>query len=203
MIAAVRGTLDGKLLDSALVTVGGGVTLRVLMPLSTLAQLAPGEAVHLHTHLFVREDAITLYGFATPADRDMFEQLIAVGGVGPRIALAMLSTMSADSIREAVVTEDVTRLSMTPGVGRKLAARLVLELRPRFEKLSPFPVSVSPAGAAATSAQGSLRAQAVEALAGLGYPTQQATAAVRAVPEEGSASLEELIMRALRQLARE
>lgn len=203
MIAAVRGTLDGKLLDSALVTVGGGVTLRVLMPLSTLAQLVPGETVHLHTHLFVREDAITLYGFATPADRDMFEQLIAVGGVGPRIALAMLSTMSADSIREAVVTEDVTRLSMTPGVGRKLAARLVLELRPRFEKLSPFPVSVSPSGAAATSAPGSLRAQAVEALAGLGYPTQQATAAVRAVPEEGSASLEELIMRALRQLARE
>ncbi len=202
MIAAVRGTLDGKLLDSALVTVGG-VTLRVLTPLSTLAQLSIGEGVHLHTHLFVREDAITLYGFATPADRDMFEQLIAVSGVGPRIALAMLSTMSADGIRDAVVTEDVNRLSMTPGVGKKLAARLVLELQARFEKLAPFPVSVAPAGASGAASPGSLRAQAVEALSGLGYPTQQATAAVRAVPEDSYTSLEALITRALRQLARE
>jgi len=201
MIAAVRGTLDGKTLDSALVTVSGGVTLRVLAPLSTLAQLTVGEQVHLHTHLFVREDALTLYGFATPGDREMFEHLIQVGGVGPRIALAMLSANSAEAIREAVLSEDVTRLSLTPGVGKKLAARLVLELRPRFEKLSPFPVAGAPA--AAVASPGSIRAQAIEALTALGYPTPQAAAAVRAVPDGAVSSVEDVIMHALRNLARE
>ena len=199
MIAAVRGTLEGKTLDSALVAVGG-VTLRVLTPLSTLARLNVGEAVHLHTHLFVREDALSLYGFASVGDRDMFEQLLAVGGVGPRIGLAMLSAMSAEGIREAVVTEDLTRLSLTPGVGKKLAGRLVLELRPRFEKLSPFPAS----GVAGVPASpGSLRGQAIEALMGLGYPVAQATAAVRAVSEDTAGTLEDLIMQALRNLSSE
>lgn len=199
MIAAVRGTLEGKTLDSALVAVGG-VTLRVLTPLSTLARLNVGEAVHLHTHLFVREDALSLYGFASVGDRDMFEQLLGVGGVGPRIGLAMLSAMSAEGIREAVVTEDLTRLSLTPGVGKKLAGRLVLELRPRFEKLSPFPAS----GVAGVPASpGSLRGQAVEALMGLGYPVAQATAAVRAVSEDTAGTLEDLIMQALRNLSSE
>jgi Holliday junction DNA helicase RuvA len=199
MIAAVRGTLEGKTLDSALVAVGG-VTLRVLTPLSTLARLNIGESVHLHTHLFVREDALSLYGFASISDRDMFEQLLGVGGVGPRIGLAMLSAMSAEGIREAVVTEDLTRLSLTPGVGKKLAGRLVLELRPRFEKLSPLPAS----GAAGVPASaGSPRAQAIEALMGLGYPVAQASAAVRAVPEDSASTLEDLIMRALRNLSSE
>jgi holliday junction DNA helicase RuvA len=199
MIAAVRGTLEGKTLDSALVAVGG-VTLRVLTPLSTLARLNVGEAVHLHTHLFVREDALSLFGFASVGDRDMFEQLLGVGGVGPRIGLAMLSAMSAEGIREAVVTEDLTRLSLTPGVGKKLAGRLVLELRPRFEKLSPFPAS----GVAGIPASpGSLRGQAVEALMGLGYPVAQATAAVRAVSEDTAGTLEDLIMQALRNLSSE
>jgi Holliday junction DNA helicase RuvA len=199
MIAAIRGTLEGKTLDSALVAVGG-VTLRVLTPLSTLARLNVGEAVHLHTHLFVREDALSLFGFASVGDRDMFEQLLGVGGVGPRIGLAMLSAMSAEGIREAVVTEDLTRLSLTPGVGKKLAGRLVLELRPRFEKLSPFPAS----GAAGVPASpGSPRGQAIEALMGLGYPVAQATAAVRAVPDAAVGTLEDLIMQALRNLSSE
>jgi holliday junction DNA helicase RuvA len=201
MIAAVRGTLEGKTLDSALVMVGG-VTLRVQTPLNTLAQLTTGEAVHLHTHLFVREDILALYGFATLEDRSTFEQLLGVGGVGPRIALAMLSTLSAGGIQEAVLTEDINRLSMTPGVGKKLAARLVLELRPRFEKLGPLPVGAGGTSSAVAMA-GSIRAQAVEALTGLGYPVQQASAAVRAVPDDPDLRLEGLITRALRSLASE
>ncbi len=199
MIAAIRGTVEGKTLDSALVTVGG-VTLRVLVPLNALARLSVGAEVHLHTHFYVREDAMSLYGFAAAEDRDMFEQLLAVGGVGPRIGLAMLSAMSAEAIREAVVSEDITRLSLTPGVGKKLAGRLVLELRPRFEKLLPFPVSATP-GAPMTLP--GLRSQAVEALTNLGYPVAHASAAVRAVPEEQAGSLEDLIMRSLRNLASE
>src|SRR5258708_21451337 len=199
MIAAIRGTLEGKTLDSALVAVGG-VPLRVLTPLSALAGLNDGEAVHLHARLFVREDALSLFGFASVGDRDMFEQLLGVGGVGPRIGLAMLSAMSAEGIREAVVTEDLTRLSLTPRVGKKLAGRVVLELRPRSEKLSPFPAS----GVASVPASpGSLRGQAVEALMGLGYPVAQATAAVRAVSEDTAGTLEDLIMQALRNLSSE
>jgi len=198
MIAAVRGTLDGKTLDSAFVTVGG-VTLRVLAPLTTLARLTVGEPIHLHTHLFVREDALSLYGFATPEDRDMFEVLLSVGGVGPRIGLALLSGLSAAGLREAVLTEDVTRLTTAPGVGKKLAARLVLELRPRFEKLTPF----GPAAPGVPAGSASLRGQIVEALTSLGYTPQQAAMAARGLHEDGSASLEDLIMQALRNLASE
>lgn len=201
MIAAVRGMLEGKTLDGALITVGG-VTLRVLAPLTTLARLTVGEPVHLHTHLFVREDALSLYGFATPDDRDMFEVLLSVGGVGPRIGLALLSGLSAAGLRDAVITEDVTRLSTAPGVGKKLAARLVLELRPRFEKLMPFgPSAPGAPGAPATS--GSMRGQVVEALTGLGYTPQQAAMAARGLPESSGSSLEDLIMQALRNLASE
>src|SRR5215469_18005446 len=134
MIAAVRGLLEGKTIDSALVSVGG-FTLRIFSPLTTLNQLTVGEQVHLQTLLHVREDAISLFGFATVEDRETFEQLLAVGGVGPRIGLALLSALSSAGLREAVLGEDIIRLTMAPGVGKKLAARLILELRPRFERL--------------------------------------------------------------------
>jgi holliday junction DNA helicase RuvA len=197
MIAAVRGTVEGKTLDSVFVTVGGGVTLRIFAPLTTLSRLNAGEQVHLHTYLLVREDALTLYGFATTDERDTFETLLSVGGVGPRIGLALLSGLGANGLREAVLSEDLARLSLAPGVGRKLAGRLVLELRPRFEKLG----IMVPAGAGGPT--GSVRAQVIEALTNLGYPTAQATAAVRGLPDDASGSLEDLIMRALRNLAPE
>ena len=111
MIAAVRGTLAEKSLDSAYVDVGG-VTLRVYAPLSTLSGLSVGEAVRLHTYLLVREDILALYGFASVDDRELFEQLLAVGGVGPRIAVALLSAMSANAFREAILNEDVQRLTL-------------------------------------------------------------------------------------------
>ncbi|HLJ80875.1 MAG TPA: Holliday junction branch migration protein RuvA [Ktedonobacterales bacterium] len=198
MIAAVRGQLEGKTLDSAFVAVGG-VTLRVFAPLGTLAKLDVGAAVHLHTYLLVREDVLALYGFATSEDRDIFEQLLSVGGVGPRVGLALLSGLTAQQLYEAVLTEDVTRLTQAPGVGRKLAARLVLELRPRFEKLAPL----SGGRIAMPTSPGNLRAQVIEALTGLGYTPAQAAAAVRTLPDDATGSLEDLLMRALRNLAAE
>lgn len=199
MIAAVRGTLQHKTLDSAFVTVGG-VTLRVLTPLTTLAQLTTGQQVHLHTYLLVREDALTLFGFSADSDRDMFERLIAVGGVGPQTGLALLSNMSAATLRDTIVAEDVTRLSMARGVGKKLAARLVLELRPQMEKLSGLPVG--PAGLPGASG-GSPRGEVMDALTSLGYGASEAAAAVRSLPDDASGSLEDLIFQALRSLAKE
>ena len=197
MIAAVRGTLAEKSLDSAYVDVGG-VTLRVYAPLSTLSGLSVGEAVRLHTYLLVREDILALYGFASVDDRELFEQLLAVGGVGPRIAVALLSAMSANAFREAILNEDVQRLTLAPGVGKKLAARLVLELRPKFEKLAPLGAVGQPG-----TGSGASRAAIVEALTSLGYPTNEAAAAARGVPDNATGSLEELILLALRSLARE
>lgn len=198
MIAAVRGILEGKTIDSALVTVGG-ITLRILSPLSTLSKLTVGETVYLQTLLHVREDAITLFGFATAEDRESFEQLLAVGGVGPRIGLALLSALSSGGLREAVLNEDMVRLTMAPGVGKKLAARLILELRPRFERLG---LGFGGATGGVTPAPGNVRGQVAEALTGLGYSTAEAAAAVRNLPTESDESLEDLIMRALRLMAR-
>ena len=198
MIAAVRGTLEGKTLDSALIALGG-VTLRVLAPLTTLSRLTVGEPVALQTYLLVREDLLALFGFATAEDRDMFEQLLSVGGVGPRIGLALLSGLNAQALYEAVLNEDLDRLTMAPGVGKKLAQRLCLELRPRFEKMSPLRGSV----AVVSGGPSNVRAQVIEALTGLGYTTVQATAAVRTLPEAANGNLEDLIMLALRNLAPE
>lgn len=198
MISAVRGTLESKSLDSAYVTVGG-VTLRVFAPLSTLANMQVGAQVHLHTYLLVREDVLALYGFATPQDREIFEQLLAVGGVGPRIGVALLSAMSAATLQQAVLDEDIQRLILAPGVGRKLASRLVLELRPRFEKLGV----IAAVPGQSDQLPGANRAAVVEALTNLGYPPNQAQAAARSLPEGASGNLEDLIMQALRSLARE
>ncbi len=199
MIAAVRGLLEGKTIDSALVSVGG-FTLRIFSPLTTLNQLTVGEQVHLQTLLHVREDAVTLFGFATVEDRETFEQLLAVGGVGPRIGLALLSALTSHGLREAVVNEDLVRLTMAPGVGKKLAARLVLELGPRFEKLG---LGGSGGGGTAVAGTGNVRSQVADALTGLGYTPAQAATAVRNLPTDSGESLEDLILRALRLMAGE
>jgi Holliday junction DNA helicase RuvA len=198
MIVAVRGALAGKTIDSALISVGG-VTLRVLAPLSALSGLTVGDEVTLHTSFLVREDALTLYGFSTTEDRDLFEQMLTVTGVGPRVGLALLSSMSGAAFREAVLREDVTRLTLAPGIGKKLASRIVLELKPRFEK-GPVPEFAASSGGEAPTAS---RSDVVAALTSLGYSPVEAAAAARALPENATGSLEDLIFQALRSLAKE
>src|SRR5262245_13387726 len=127
MIAAVRGVLEGKTLTGALVRVGG-VTFLVQAPLTTLSQLGSvGDEVTLHTHLYMRECVLALYGFGTLEDLRLFETLLNVTGVGPRMGVAILSSMSAEAFRQAVTSGDEQRLTLIPGVGKKLAGRLVLE----------------------------------------------------------------------------
>src|SRR5947209_12998394 len=135
MIASIHGTVEGRRADAVIVRVGG-FSLRIFAPSSTLSRVGePGAEVSLYTHFHVREDGMALYGFSSEEDRDAFEQLIAVSGVGPKMALALLSMMDAQTFYQAIADEDQQRLALTPGVGKKLAARLVLELKGKLPSL--------------------------------------------------------------------
>lgn len=197
MIASIHGTLEARRADQAIVRVGG-FSLRVFAPASTLSHLGePGSAVTLYTHFQVREDGMALFGFSSESERDAFEQLIAISGVGPKVALALLSTMDSQSLYKAISDEDLQRISLAPGVGKKLAARLVLELKGKLPALTGL-------GGSGISASGSsLQAEVLEALIGLGYTTAAAQAALKKIPQDRPMTLEEQVTFALRTLARE
>ena len=177
MIASVRGRVLAVRLDAAVVEVGG-VGLLVQATPATLAALRVGTEAALATSMVVREDALTLFGFADADEREVFETVQTVSGVGPRLALAMLAVHTPDGLRAAVATQDLTALMRVPGIGRKGAQRIVLELTDRLG---------APSGGAVTSvaqmpAPGAAwREQVVEALVGLGWSAKQAADAVEAV----------------------
>jgi len=192
MIAGVRGPVEAVGPDWVVVDVGG-ISLRLAIPASSTNRLPPiGQTVRLLTHLYVREDAIALYGFLTSDELAFFEQVIGVTGVGPKLALAMLSAAPSETLRQAIASESVDALVRVPGIGRKLASRLILELR---GKLTPAngPIVATPA----TADQ-----DLIAALVGLGYSPADATTAVQSVSSEHSLDLEERIRRALQFFAR-
>jgi Holliday junction DNA helicase RuvA len=194
MIASIHGTLEAKRADQAIVRVGG-FSLRVFTPAATLHRLGePGSEVTLYTHFQVREDGMSLYGFSAESERDAFEQLITISGVGPRLGLAMLSTMDAQTLYKAIADEDLQKLSLAPGVGKKLAGRLVLELKGKLPTMEAT-------GAPVVS--GSTQAEVLEVLVGLGYSTAEAQAALKKIPQDRSLSLEEQITFALRSFSHE
>lgn len=172
MIASLSGRVVDVRLDGVVVEVGGVGLLAHATP-ATLAGLRRGAQAELATSLVVREDALTLYGFADADERDVFEAVQTVSGVGPRLALAMLAVHSPDALRQAVATEDLTALQRVPGIGRKGAQRIVLELGDRLG-----PPASAPGGAPAADDR---RATVVEALVGLGWATRAAEDAVRTV----------------------
>ena len=131
MIAHLRGTVAGVAPDGAVIEVGG-VGMRVQCTPGTLATLKPGESAQVATSLVVREDSLTLYGFASDDERNVFELLQTASGVGPRLALAMLAVHAPDALRRAVSTEDLNALTMVPGIGKKGAQRIVLEMKDRL-----------------------------------------------------------------------
>jgi len=194
MIGSLRGILLDRLdTGEALVEVGG-VGYRVMLAAPTLAALGElGEAVFLHVHTHVREDAIILYGFSDRDQRSCFEALIGAHGVGPSLALAILSIHRPSALRRAVMTGDADALVMVPGVGAKTAARLLIELEARLD-LPPDRGEPGPEGGA-KGAVGEVRA----ALAGLGYGPDEVHLALRALPYEGA--VEDLLRAALRELA--
>lgn len=175
MIASIRGRVLGVRLDAAVVEVGGVGMLAYATP-TTLAGLRVGEDARLATALVVREDSLTLFGFADDDERDVFETLQTVSGVGPRLALAMLAVHTPDALRRAVAGEDLAALQRVPGIGRKGAQRIVLELTDRLG--APVAVDGGPAVAPLASDQ---RGQVVEALVGLGWNVKAAEDAVATV----------------------
>lgn len=192
MIAGVRGTLESVGPDWAIVSVGG-FSLRINVPASTANRLPQsGQPVHLVTHLYLREDAIALFGFVTPDELSLFEQLIAVTGVGPRLALAMLSSAPSDVLRQAIASENLDNLTRIPGIGRKLAGRLILELRGKLT--APDGVTAGPGPPADVDV--------VDALVGLGYAPVDAQAALKSVPKDKVLDLEDRIRLALQYFAR-
>jgi Holliday junction DNA helicase RuvA len=196
MIGSVRGRIASKTPPQLTVEVGGlGYELEA--PLSTFFHLpAVGEEVRLLTHLVVREDAHVLYAFATEEERRLFRSLIRVSGVGPRIALALLSGISVTAFAECVQREDIAALTRVPGVGRKTAERLIVEMRDRLAAPEASP------GATAAGGPASAEAEAYDALVALGYRPAEATRLLKEAGP-GTHSTEELIRRALQSAGRE
>lgn len=198
MIAYLRGPLLAVESDALVVDVQG-VGYRVHAPSGVLAEAGvPGDEVALHTHLHVRESELTLYGCADRPSIQLFEALIGVNGIGPRLALAMLSTHATADIRAAVVAEDVDTLVAVPGVGKKTAQRVILDLKPKLEAL---PGAALPAGGAGTGfPTGGAELDAIAALTALGYSAAEARRALAAADLPEDASAESRIRAALQGL---
>lgn len=199
MIAHLRGKLLEKQPNLALVDVGG-VGYAVTIPVSTYSHLAdPGGEVTLHTYTHVREDALALFGFATRGERELFEKLITVSGIGPRLAVTILSGLPIEDVTAAIRSGDARKLTRIPGVGRKTGERIVLELQ---EKLGPVEVSDGGEGTP-TGVRGPIERDVISALLNLGCTRDAAQAAVRKALGDGVAvEFEPLFRRSLELMNR-
>lgn len=206
MIAHLSGTLLSKQATSVIVDVAG-VGYEVTIPLSTFYDLEePGSPVQLRIYTHVREDAIQLFGFKTLRERELFLRLISVSGIGPKLGITLLSGMSADEMIASIRTNNLARLTLIPGVGRKTAERLVVELREKVAALSSAQLEdeFGPKPEAPSVSSGDeARADALSALLNLGYQRSAAEKAIDSVlHEEGEATVESVLRQSLRKLAR-
>jgi len=201
MIGSVRGRIASKTPPQLLVDVVG-VGYELEAPMSTFFHLpAVGQEVSLLTHLVVREDAHVLYAFATEGERRLFRSLIKVSGVGPKIALALLSGISVEAFSRCVVNEDITALTKVPGIGRKTAERLVVEMRDRLGDPAAAADGVGAGGGVPVPISANPESEAYAALVSLGYRPAEATRLLKAIGP-GTHSTEELIRRALQGTSR-
>jgi Holliday junction DNA helicase RuvA len=191
MISTVRGIVQ-QLSAAEMVVEVGGVGLRVLVPRSVLESVASiGHVIFLHTHLVVRQDALTLYGFASPEQRELFELLLQVSGIGPKLALAVLSNVSPEALRAAVANGQPEALDRVPGVGKKTAERIVFHLKDKFSVPSMGGPALLPADT-----------DVLAALTSLGYSLVEAQAAVQALPPDAPEQVEGRVRLALRYFVR-
>jgi Holliday junction DNA helicase RuvA len=206
MIAHLSGTLLSKQATSVILDVGG-VGYEVTIPISTFYELEePGSKVQLRIYTHVREDALLLYGFKTARERELFMRLISVSGIGPKLGITLLSGMSADEMIASIRTNNLARLTLIPGVGRKTAERLVMELRDKIAALSS-PELEEELGAkpsvSVTPTEDAVRSDALSALVNLGYQRSAAEKAINAaIGEGGDISVESILRRSLRRLAK-
>lgn len=194
MIGTLRGTLSAKQAPHIIIECQG-VGYEVETPMSTFLELPRlGDDIFLHTHLLVREDAQTLYGFATQLERTLFRTLLRISGVGAKMGLAILSTMSVGDFQRCVEYEDAAMLVKIPGVGKKTAERLIIEMRDKIDKGSTVP------GSSRVTVEANPRSEAVDALIALGYKANEVNKLVGRLDVDGK-SAEDIIRLALRQAA--
>ena len=197
MIAYVSGVLD-EVNEKGIVVDAGGIGYAIMVPTSMLSWLPPvGSQVKIYTHFNVTEDALKLYGFRSTDEREIFRQLISVSGVGPKVALGILSSMSADELRLAVLSDDEKRIARAPGLGPKTARKVILELKDRF-KLS----DIAPAAFADSMGEPApgAREDVIEAMVSLGYSPSQALNAINRIGDITGLDTDELLSLALRQM---
>lgn len=188
MIGRLRGTIVRLGVESVVLEVGG-VGYEVVVPVRALVELpGVGEDAVLHTHLHVREDQLALYGFGTSDDRDLFRLLLGIAGVGPKVAVAILSTMDANELRRVVASEDAAALTAVPGIGKRSAQKLLLELRPKLELPDG---EIEPSGS---------RSEVRAALEGLGYQPDEIGGALRDLPDD--LPVEDLLKQSLQSLGK-
>ena len=187
MIATLRGEVS-QIEENAIIVEVGGVGLRVFVPSPLRTRLKSGEAVLLYTQLVVREDALTLYGFESQPDRELFNILLGVDGVGPKVALSVLSSMTLDAIQRAVFAEEADILSRVPGVGKKTAQKMALHLKDKLK-----PTDALARVAAMSDADGEVLA----ALTALGYSVVEAQAAIQSLGKDAPQDVEERLRLAL------
>ena len=187
MIATLRGEIS-QIEDNAIILEVGGVGLRVFGPSILRTRLKVGETLMLYTHLVVREDALTLYGFESQGDRELFNVLLGVDGVGPKVALSVLSTMTLDAVQRAVFADDGDLLSRVPGVGKKTAQKMALHLK---DKLKPTDAL------SRVAAMSDADSEVLAALTALGYSVVEAQAAIQAIAKDAPDDTEERLRLAL------
>lgn len=192
MIAGLEGTVASIGIDHVVLNVSG-VLYRVFMPGTSIAQLGRvGDKARVHTHLYVREDQLALYG--TPEERGikMFETLLTVSGIGPKVALSILNTMPVEALENAISSGNVDLLTRIPGIGRKTASRLVLELKGKLDIVASIGISAAPSAAS----------EVVEALTGLGYSPAEIQAALSDLTKGHEYTTEDMVLHALKRLGR-
>lgn len=202
MIAMLTGQLVSKGTDQVIIEVAGGIGYRVLIPLSTFYSLPDAGMVKLHIHTHVREDALLLYGFLTADERALFILLLSVAGVGPKLALNILSHANPRDLRQAIAGGDVKRLATLPGIGKKSAERLVLELKEKINKLDLSDDALDRGQNLVIAPAADQSEDALSALLNLGYKEAQARKALAAIVIAPETPLEEILKSALKSLMR-
>lgn len=189
MITTLEGILVSKAADHVVLTLGG-VGIEVFAPYSTIEKLQ-SERVFLYTRLVVREESLTLYGFATAGEREVFDAVLKISGIGPKLAVAILSTLSVDNLRSAVVNDRPEIISRVPGIGKKTSQKIVLELQDKIARgFDSLPLA----------AEDDNGAVLLDALTGLGYSVVEAQAAIQSIPLDAPDDIEERIRIALQSL---
>ena len=200
MIAFVRGTA-GDMTENSVIVEAGGIGYEIYMTGTDLSQIHMGEEVKIHTYFNVREDAMQLYGFRSKDDLQMFKLLLGVNGVGPKAAVGVLAGITADELRFAILSDDVKTLSKAPGIGKKTAQKLILELKDKMKLEDAFELKLAHEQEKAVAGLGEIsdgRQEAVEALVALGYSSTDALRAVRKVTDVAPDDVEGLLKAALK-----